>query len=131
MGRKGTEGNGRAKLGSKSRPHPGVSRAALAPAAGSHPPTHLHDVAGAELLRRAHVEDEVGALVGRRRVGRVLHDAGPVMVRVDVVAEVLHPLLPVLSRPSRARRRWHTSIVGETARDGGGGDDERRKEGSS
>lgn len=56
----------------------------------------LHDAAPPVALRRAHIEDEVGPVVAGAGVGFVLHHLGAVVVGVDVVAEVVNALLPVL-----------------------------------
>ena len=58
---------------------------------------HLHDVAPPVVLRTAHIEDEVGTVVARSGIGFVLHYLGTVVVGVDVVVEVMHAFLLVLS----------------------------------
>lgn len=61
---------------------------------------NLCDVTSAVLGRFPHVEDEVRPLIAWPGVRIVLDDLRTVMIGVDVIAKVLHALLPIL--PSRS-----------------------------
>lgn len=76
-----------------------------------HPPQknasipHLSHVAATKLFLIAHIQDKVRTLVARDGIRRVLHDLRPVMIRIDVVAIVVHALLSILLQ-RKPRKGW-------------------------